>query len=110
MIEGKNFRIIEDKDILKACNFLEDAAIGMLKEQEKDHDEHDQYILDFVSNIFTTISAAGIGAAVARTQGGLVLMKEGYTQEDQKEAETAMEELRKKYRAAAAATTGGIPQ
>lgn len=109
MIEGKNFRIIEDQDILKACNFLEDAGIGMLKEQEKDHDEHDQYILEFVDNIFTAITAAGVGAAVARTQGGLVLLKEGATEEDKQAAAEALREKRHKANHNSQGE-GGIPQ
>jgi hypothetical protein len=109
MIDGQNFRIIEDEDILKACNFLEDAAIGMLKEQEKDHDEHDQYILDFVSNIFTTIAAAGVGAAVARTQGGLVIINEKATEEDRKAAAEALRERRQKLNNAER-PGGGIQQ
>ena len=109
MIDGQNFRIIEDEDILKACNFLEDAAIGMLKEQEKDHDEHDQYILDFVSNIFTAIAAAGVGAAVARTQGGLVIINEKATEEDRKAAADALRERRQKLNNTER-PGGGIPQ
>lgn len=109
MIDGQNFRIIEDEDILKACNFLEDAAIGMLEEQEKDHDEHDQYILDFVSNIFTAIAAAGVGAAVARTQGGLVIINEKATEEDRKAAADALRERRQKLNNAER-PGGGIPQ
>lgn len=108
MIDGQNFRIIEDEDILKACNFLEDAAIGMLKEQEKDHDEHDQYILDFVSNIFTTIAAAGVGAAVARTQGGLVIINEKATEEDKKAAADALK-ARRQQQTTAARPDGSMP-
>lgn len=109
MIDGKNFRIIEDEDILKACNFLEDAAIGMLKEQEKDHDEHDQYILDFVSNIFTAIAAAGVGAAVAKTQGGLVIINEKATEEDRKAAADVLRERCQQLNNTAC-PGGGIPQ
>lgn len=94
MIDGQNFRIIEDEDILKACNFLEDAAIGMLKEQEKDHDEHDDYILGFVDSIFTAIAAAGVGAAVAKAQGGLVIINEKATEEDKKAAADILKERR----------------
>lgn len=109
MINGNNFKIIDDQDILKACNFLEDAAIGMLKEQEKDHDEHDDYILGFVDSIFTAIAAAGVGAAVARTQGGLVIINEKATEEDRKAAADILRERRQKLNNAER-PGGGIPQ
>ena len=48
------------------------------------------------------LAAAGVGAAVAKSQGGLVLMKEGCTKEDHKEAVAALEELRKKIKKPAA--------
>lgn len=109
MINGNNFKIIDDQDILTACNFLEDAAIGMLKEQEKDHDEHDDYILDFVDSIFTAIAAAGVGAAIAKTQGGLVIINEKATEEDRKAAADALRERRQKLNNAER-PGGGIPQ
>lgn len=112
MIEGKNFKIYEPDDIVQAANRLEVMALK-IKEMADDKNpllEPFDHTYAIVNDLFTAIAAAGIGCAICKQQGGLVLLKEGASPEDHKEAVAALEELRKKSRAAAAATTGGIPQ
>lgn len=100
MIEGKNFKILEFQDIVDACNNMEEAgnAIGAKLKAMNVDGKGDQDRAEFLGDLLTVLAAAGVGAAVAKTQGGLVLMKEGCTQEDHKEAVAALEELRKKIK------------
>lgn len=112
MIDGKNFKIYEPDDIIQAANRLEVMALK-IKEMADDKNpllEPFDHTYAIVNDLFTAIAAAGIGCAICKQQGGLVLLKEGASPEDHKEAVAALEELRKKSRAAAAATPGGIPQ
>ena len=112
MIEGKNFKILEFQDIVDACNNMEEAgnAIGAKLKAMNVDGKGDQDRAEFMGDLLTVLAAAGVGAAMAKAQGGLVMLKEGANPEDHKEAVAALEELRKKSRAAAAATPGGIPQ
>lgn len=104
MIEGKNFKILEFQDIVDACNNMEEAgnAIGAKLKAMNVDGKGDQDRAEFMGDLLTVLAAAGVGAAVAKSQGGLVLMKEGCTQEDHKEAVAALEELRKKIKKPAA--------
>ena len=115
MIEGKNFRIIEVQDILDACNHLEQVAVEILKRVEAG----DEAVAPFdaarkiVEDTFMAIGAAGVGAAIAKKQGGLVLLMEGCTREDQRAAAEALEKLRPinlGSQAEKGFTPGGIPQ
>lgn len=112
MIEGKNFKILEFQDIVAACNNMEEAgnAIGEKLKTMNVDGKGEQDRAEFMGDLLTVLAAAGVGAAMAKAQGGLVMLKEGASPEDHKEAVVALEELRKKSRAAAAATPGGIPQ
>lgn len=104
MIEGKNFKILEFQDIVDACNNMEEAgnAVGARLHAMNYEGKGEQDRAEFLGDLLTVLAAAGVGAAVAKTQGGLVLMKEGCTQEDHKEAVAALEELRKKIKKPAA--------
>lgn len=112
MIEGKNFKILEFQDIVDACNNMEEAGNAIaakLKAMNVDG-KGDQDRAEFLGDLLTVLSAAGVGAAVAKSNGGLVLMKEGCTPEDHKEAIAALEELRKKIeKPTALIPFGGMP-
>lgn len=113
MIEGKNFRIYESQDVVDACNNIEEAAMAIAGCLRKWNHEGkgEQDARDFLGNIFTVLSAAGVGAAVCMHQGGIVLMKEGCSKEDHDAAIAALEELRKKKAEAPAQTApDNIPQ
>lgn len=110
MIDGKNFKIYEPDDVVEACNNIEEAGgaiANILREIDKDGlGEKDA--LDFLGNLYTVLAAAGVGAAVCKQQGGLVLIKEGCTEEEHREAVKALEELRQKM-ARPATTAFGQP-
>lgn len=112
MIEGKNFKIYEPDDIVQAANRLEVMALKIKEMADEKNPllEPFDHTYAIVNDLFTAIAAAGIGCAICKQQGGLVLLKEGASPEDHKEAVAALEELRKKARDAAAATPGGILQ
>ena len=112
MIEGKNFKILEFQDIVDACNNMEEAgnAIGKKLKAMNVDGKGEQDRAEFMGDLLTVLAAAGVGAAMAKSQGGLVMLKEGASTEDHKEAVAALEELRKKNRAAAAAAPGHILQ
>lgn len=109
MIDGKNFKIYEPDDIVQAANRLEVMAIKIKEMADEKNPllEPFEHTYTIVNDLFTAIAAAGIGAAVARTQGGLVLLKEGASPEDHKEAVAALEELRKKIKKPAATIHSG---
>lgn len=111
MIEGKNFKILEFQDIVDACNNMEEAgnAIGARLEAMNHEGKGKQDRAEFMGDLLTVLAAAGVGAAVAKKQGGLVLMKEGCGPEDHKEAIAALEKLRKQN-GGGPVTPGGIPQ
>ena len=113
MIDGENFRIYEPQDVIDACNNVEEAAgaiAGCLRKWN--HEGHgEQDACDFMGNIFTVLTAAGVGAAVCMQQGGIVEMKEGFSKEDHDAAIAALEEIRKRKASAADQNAaGGIPQ
>lgn len=113
MIEGKNFKILEFQDIVDACNNMEEAgsAIGSKLRAMNYEGKGEQDRAEFMSDLLTVLAAAGVGAAIAKTQGGLVLMKEGSSKEDQKEAMAALEKLRAKTsKPVKLFNTGGVPQ
>lgn len=106
MIDGKNFRIYETQDVVDACNNIEEAAAAIAGCLRKWNHEGmgEQDARDFMGNIFTVLTAAGVGAAACMRQGGIVLMKEGCSEEDRVAAMAALDDLRRKQREAAAAT------
>lgn len=53
---------------------------------------------DFAATLTTVLCAAGIGAAVCKSQGGMVVLKEEASDEDKQEAAQLLEELRQKLR------------
>lgn len=113
MIDGKNFKIYEPDDIIQAANRLEAMAVK-IKEMA---DEKNPLLEPFdqtyaiVNDLFTAIAAAGIGWTICKQQGGLVLMKEGSSQEDHKEAVEALEKLRaKSSKPVKLFNPGGMPQ
>lgn len=112
MIEGKNFKIFEFQDIVDACNHIEGIAGEILKKVDASDPEcPPEMSYKLVDDMFTVIGAAGVGAAVCKQQGGLVLMKEGFTKEDEKEAVQALEKLRPKpQRPVLQFNPGGAPQ
>ncbi|MBQ8238787.1 MAG: hypothetical protein IJZ39_11650 [Oscillospiraceae bacterium] len=117
MIQGGKWMIIEPEDIVGACDRLERIMVAANKQVEVGAPaiqgiESAAGVV--VGDIFIAIAAAGIGAAICKQQqGGLLVMKEGASQEDYQEAKAAMDELRKKQRKAAAdakAAPETIPQ
>lgn len=97
MIEGKNFIIYEHQDVVDACDNIEEAAnaiAGCLR-QWNHEGKGEQDACDFMGNILTVLSAAGVGAAVCEYQGGIVIIKEGATKADRQEAMKALDALRK---------------
>lgn len=115
MIDGKNFRIYETQDVVDACNNIEEAAVSIAACLRKWNHEGmgDQDARDFMGNMFTVLTAAGVGAAACMHQGGIVLMKEGCSEQDRAAAVAALDELREKQRKAAAdakAAPETIPQ
>ena len=108
MILGGKYMIIEPEDIVGACDHLKRIMVAANKQVE----DGASAIKGFesaagvvVGDIFIVIAAAGVGAAICKQkQGGLLVMKEGASQEDRQEAQAAMDELRRKQREAAAAT------
>ena len=117
MIQGGKYMIIEPEDIVGACDHLKRIMVAANKQVE----DGASAIQGFesaagvvVGDIFIVIAAAGVGAAICKQkQGGLLVMKEGASQEDRQEAKAVMDELRKKQRKAAAdakAAPETIPQ
>ena len=108
MILGGKYMIIEPEDIVGACDHLKRIMVAANKQVE----DGASAIQGFesaagvvVGDIFIVIAAAGVGAAICKQQqGGLLVMKEGASQEDYQEAKAAMDELRRKQSEAVAAT------
>ena len=103
MIEGKNFKILEFQDIVDACNNMEEAgnAIGAKLKAMNVDGKGDQDRAEFLGDLLTVLAAAGVGAAIARTQGGLVIINEKATEEDRKAAADALRERRQQHTTAA---------
>lgn len=104
MIDGKNFKIYEPDDIVQAANRLEVMALKIKEMADKKNPllKPFDHTYAIVNDLFTAIAAAGIGCAICKQQGGLVLLKEGASPEDHKKAVAALEELRKKIKKPAA--------
>lgn len=96
MIEGKNFKILEFQDIVDACNNMEAAgnAIATKLHTMNVDGKGKQDSEDFLGDLLTVLVAAGVGAAIAKKQGGLILMKESATAEDKRAAAEALAKLR----------------
>lgn len=116
MIQAEKYMIIEPEDIVAACNRME-RIMTAANEQIATAAPAIQGIENaagvVVGDVFVLIAAAGVGAAICKQQGGLLVMKEDASQEDYQEAKAAMDELRKKQRQAAAAAKAApetIPQ
>lgn len=111
MIEGKNFKILEFQDIVDACNNMEEAgnAIGAKLKAMNVDGKGDQDRAEFLGDLLTVLAAAGVGAAVAKTQGGLVIINEKATEEDKKAAADILKERRQLLNNTPR-PGGGIPQ
>ena len=111
MIEGKNFKILEFQDIVDACNNMEEAgnAIGAKRKAMNVDGKGDQDRAEFLGDLLTVLAAAGVGAAVAKTQGGLVIINEKATEEDKKAAADVLKERRQLLNNTPR-PGGGIPQ
>lgn len=97
MIEGKKYMIIEPQDIVDACDHLERVMIEANKQIEAGAPEvlgMKNAACGIVVDIFTAIAAAGVGAAIAKKQGGLIILKEDATADDKRAAAEALEKLR----------------
>ena len=101
MDDPKGAALLVDLAVVEVDDLRNAQQVGQLKAMNVDG-KGDQDRAEFLGDLLTVLAAAGVGAAVAKTQGGLVLMKEGCTQEDHKEAVAALEELRKKIKKPAA--------
>lgn len=110
MIGGKNFKIYEPDDIVEAVNRLEAMALK-IKEMADAKDpamEPFDYTEQVVSDLFTAIAAAGIGAAVCKHQGGIVIIREDASEEDKREAMKALNALRPKKKNASFSHGGPV--
>lgn len=113
MIEGKNYKILEYQDVFDACEHMEVAgeAIGENLRRINHEGKGEEDRAEFLNDLFTVIAAAGVGAAICKQQGGLVLMKEGITPEEKKEAMEALAKLRPQpIRPVKLFNPGGMPQ
>lgn len=102
MIDGKNFKIYEPDDIIQAVDRLEVMALKIkeMVDAKNPAMEPFNHTDQIVSDLFTAIAAAGIGAAVCKHQGGIVIIREDATEEEKREAMKALDSLRPKKRIA----------
>lgn len=106
MILGRNYIIYEYQDIFIAADAMDEAAdaIGAILQELNYEGKGEKIREKFMKNLAVLTAAAGVGAAVSKHQGGLLVMQEGCTEEDKKAASEALLQLRQQNRDTCPAT------
>lgn len=100
MILGNSYVIYEYQDIFTAADAMDDAAgtIGAILQEFNPGGRGTEIRDKFLDNLEILLAAAGVGAAVSKHQGGLLVMQAGCTEENMNEANEALLQLRKQNR------------